>query len=406
MFCPNCGSKMADGALFCGNCGNKLAAPEMPVQETPAPVYEAPVQEPVYEAPVQQPVYEAPVQQPVYEAPVQQPVYQQPVYQPPVTPAPVKQKKKKGLGWLWAILIILVVGAVAVLALDYFDIIPVPNFLGGDQYVFAKEVVTYNADEEETSYTSVELNKNGFPETITIEEEGNNRTIEIKYGKNNVIKSATTTWENGNEHYEEFDKHGNVIYAEDGSTEYEYEYKYDKKGNILEEISYIDGEESYTTVYEYDKEGNVTYYEYNDADDEDWSYARIYEYKYDKKGNIIKEVCVDADTDEELYTETSKYDSKGNLVSSEYDDQNTVTFYEYEYNKKGKITYIGAYDEDDNEVYACEYKYDKNGNQTAVYVYYDGELDHFTEYSWFSSAKKLTDAQFNVLGYLDILSMK
>jgi len=323
-----------------------------------------------------------------------------------VTPAPKKQKKKKSLGWLWAILIILILGAGAVLALDYFDIIPVPDFFGSDQYVFAKEAVTYNADDEETSYMSVELNKNGFPETITIEEDGNNRTIELEYGKNNTIKSATTTWDDGSEEYEEFDKYGNVVYAEDRYSEYEFEYKYDKKGNILEEVCYKDGEESYSIIYEYDKEGNMTYYEHNDAEDEDWSYARIYEYEYDKKGNIIEEVCIDADTDEELYTETSKYDSKGNLVSSEYDYQGNVTFYEYEYNKKGKITYIGTFDEDDNEVYACEYKYDKNGNKTAEYVYYDGELDSYTEFSWFSSAKKLTDAQLNVLSYLDILTKK
>ena len=342
----------------------------------------------------------------MYQPPVQQPVYQPPVYQPPVTPAPKKQKKKGGLGWLWAILIILILGAGAVLALDYFDIIPVPDFFGGDQYVFAKEAVTYNADKEETSYTSVELNKNGFPETITIEEEGNNRTIEIEYGKNNVIKSVTTSWENGREQYQEFDKYGNVTYSYDDSDEYTYEHEYDKKGNVLEQVCYKNDEESYTIIYKYDKEGSITYYEFIDAEDEDWSYARTYEYEYDKKGNIIEEVCFDADTDEELYTETNTYDSKGKLVSSEYDYQGNVTYHEYEYNKKGKLTFMGTYDEDDNEVYACEYKYDKNGNKTAEYVYNNGELDYFTEFSWFSGAKNLTDAQFNVLAYLDILTKK
>ena len=32
MFCPNCGTKLPDGAAFCSNCGNKIqAAPVEPV---------------------------------------------------------------------------------------------------------------------------------------------------------------------------------------------------------------------------------------------------------------------------------------------------------------------------------------------------------------------------------------
>ena len=50
MFCPNCGSQVADQAKFCPNCGNTLAA-------APAP-QEAPVQEPAFQpAPSPQPVW-------------------------------------------------------------------------------------------------------------------------------------------------------------------------------------------------------------------------------------------------------------------------------------------------------------------------------------------------------------
>ena len=61
MFCPNCGTKLPDGAAFCSNCGNKIqAAPVEPVTEIPTqqpaePVYEQPAPEqpaePVYEEP-------------------------------------------------------------------------------------------------------------------------------------------------------------------------------------------------------------------------------------------------------------------------------------------------------------------------------------------------------------------
>ena len=51
MFCPNCGTKLPDGAAFCSNCGNKIqAAPVEPVTEIPTqqpaePVYEEPAPE-------------------------------------------------------------------------------------------------------------------------------------------------------------------------------------------------------------------------------------------------------------------------------------------------------------------------------------------------------------------------
>lgn len=60
MFCPNCGTKLEDGAVFCTSCGVRIA------QDTPTPVQpEQPAdsaqQPPQSEAPVQQP---APAEQP------------------------------------------------------------------------------------------------------------------------------------------------------------------------------------------------------------------------------------------------------------------------------------------------------------------------------------------------------
>ena len=60
MFCPNCGTKLEDGAVFCTSCGVRIA------QDTPTPVQS---EQPADSA--QQPLQsEAPVQQP---APAEQP---------------------------------------------------------------------------------------------------------------------------------------------------------------------------------------------------------------------------------------------------------------------------------------------------------------------------------------------
>lgn len=63
MFCPNCGSQIADGSAFCPNCGAQFGVP----------------QQPQYQQPVQQPYQQPQYQQPVQQTPPFQ--YQQPVYQ-------------------------------------------------------------------------------------------------------------------------------------------------------------------------------------------------------------------------------------------------------------------------------------------------------------------------------------
>lgn len=106
MFCPNCGTKLADDAMFCANCGtptgvSKQPIPQQPVQQQPIP------QQPVQPQPMpQQPVQQQPIpQQPTYAQPVyQQPTYAQPVYQQ----QPVKRGKGK--------LIVALIGGVAVVA--------------------------------------------------------------------------------------------------------------------------------------------------------------------------------------------------------------------------------------------------------------------------------------------------
>lgn len=77
MFCPNCGTKLPDGAVFCSNCGTKVqVAPAAPVVE---PVVE-PVTEPVTAQPVAEPVAEPVTAQPVAEP--EQPAFEEaPVFE-------------------------------------------------------------------------------------------------------------------------------------------------------------------------------------------------------------------------------------------------------------------------------------------------------------------------------------
>ena len=65
MFCPNCGSQVAEGTAFCGACGSRLAT------EAPKPVEATPVETAPVIVPAPAPVAETPVAEaPKYEAPL------------------------------------------------------------------------------------------------------------------------------------------------------------------------------------------------------------------------------------------------------------------------------------------------------------------------------------------------
>lgn len=88
-----------------------------------------------------------------------------------------------------------------------------------------------------------------------------------------------------------YDKEGNQVelnlYDSDGS--HSTKNKYDEKGNQVEMIVYrSDGSFSYNNLYKYDKKGNLTENISVDKLDQKWEYK--YEYEFDNKGNWIKKI--------------------------------------------------------------------------------------------------------------------
>lgn len=68
-------------------------------------------------------------------------------------------------------------------------------------------------------------------------------------------------------------------------------YSYDKKGNVIKEDYYNNSNEiSRSTNFKYDKRGNVVYEEELDYDDMEKEII-TYKYKYDRKGNWIEQVA-------------------------------------------------------------------------------------------------------------------
>ena len=94
-----------------------------------------------------------------------------------------------------------------------------------------------------------------------------------------------------------------LIWARCPTLNYEKEYKYDEKDQLIEmkHIAKGDGE-SYTLFYEYDENGDVTKFKKVDSNSQE-VYNEEFIYKYDSSGRVIKE-----------NTSDYVYDAEGRLV--------------------------------------------------------------------------------------------
>jgi len=138
-----------------------------------------------------------------------------------------------------------------------------------------------------------------------------------------------------------------------------YEYKYDDKGNMIEEIR--KNESGRIIEYKYDSKGNMI--EKNES-------GGIIEHKYDDKGNMIEEIRK-SEWEGIIEHKYYKYDNKGNIIEEMWRDRlgETIDFIEYKYDDKNnkigeiwtgikkEIFSIGSVN-----AFLVEYKYDDKGN--------------------------------------------
>ena len=150
--------------------------------------------------------------------------------------------------------------------------------------------------------------------------------------KNNILDSEKVYY---------YDSHDNkVIYAETYG-DYEYRYKYDTDGNILEQAEYnYKGGLEKTTRNTYNADGllikSVMYKVKNkepDVLEKHW-YS---ESKYDDMGSLIRQIIVTSEgtvlTDNYKY----EYDVDGNAVKKTYDAGTADYIYEYTYDSSGNM---------------------------------------------------------------------
>lgn len=205
-----------------------------------------------------------------------------------------------------------------------------------------------------------------------------------KNGLKGRVKSITTTVYNATEKFGEpvkgeikekseivtiqFDTKGMIIHPEKGAnTVYKYDtkgnkieetsygsdnstiisksiYKYDASGNVIEEIKYnSDGELTEKKVNTYDANGNLLVSKKNGSlfnGTRNQGQSLVSKYKYDAYGRIIQ-YSVGIGDNGELGSENYKYDTKGDIVETTAETFNGVNVkktYKYTYDANGNWT--------------------------------------------------------------------
>jgi YD repeat-containing protein len=102
----------------------------------------------------------------------------------------------------------------------------------------------------------------------------------------------------------------------------------------------------------------------------DGSLAERYEYRYDSKGNKVEEKKYIASYDSQgkifYITDIHRYDSQGNKVEGYFSDGSLEFRYEYRYDSQGKQVEVKSYDHGNLRY---EYRYDSQGNKVEETEY-------------------------------------
>ena len=157
-------------------------------------------------------------------------------------------------------------------------------------------------------------------------------------------------------------------------------YKYDDKGNVIEETAYneqnMDYQKSY--AYRYNDKGKILHKIKYDVGvkDAEWTY------KYDKKGNLTEEKLHSRNKDFNNNKLTHIYDEKGNEIErSFYKSDSLYTKWTYAYDNQARLTEAGGYYPDGKLAFKTTYKYelDEQGNWIKLTIFDDNRPDYILE---------------------------
>lgn len=187
-------------------------------------------------------------------------------------------------------------------------------------------------------------------------DESNNLVLTEEYDENDSLT--------GKSNYV-FDQDGKLIkeiwWGDKGNMIMTTDYKYDLCGNQTERTEYYNDTLRYSYLSQYDKKGNKTKYEAIPAAESGSSWK--YEYKYDDKGNLIEENYFSKG--KKTHRTVYAYNANQQLESKTFYDHNCLYDYStYQYDKWGNECYTEYYQAHDMKkpVYTIVKEYDEEGH--------------------------------------------
>lgn len=164
---------------------------------------------------------------------------------------------------------------------------------------------------------------------------------------------------------------------------------YNSKGNLLEQILYIEEKLFLTIHYQYDNKGYKMEENFYDEQDEH-SFKIVFE--YDKNGNLITESSFffpDGYLNNKL---TYRYDEKGRKIERKNRDNNKYETYQY----NGNLTEKKEYYPDGSLSLQRIYQYDHKGNLTEETINdANGDLHQKNTYKYDRKGRKTERSQYN-----------
>lgn len=192
----------------------------------------------------------------------------------------------------------------------------------------------------------------------------------------------------------EYDDEGNrikqTIYNQKGDMYKWFEYEYDDGKKVKEMIYDKDMDSSYRRKYEYDDRGRPTgWIQYDDLNER---IVQLRRYEYDTDGNKVREVVYDSEG-ETLSLYENEYNEAGKVVKTIIRNKDSAVYWEenvYEYDeKKDVVNRVLVYDPDSEKmIRKNEYEYDKSGNLIKVTTYDDENIVSWVEFEYVKVNKK------------------
>lgn len=280
-------------------------------------------------------------------------------------------------------------------------------------YLVLQEAVTYDAEGNVTQYIKVDRNSDNLPESVSVEGERGG-TLNYTYASQYAVATLDYKETNGDGEYYEFNTFGDNVKKDtykagvlDSTIAYTYDdgqrvigrvhrnpnnakkdkdiayaYKLDDRGQVIEELEYVDGEEYFIKEMQYDDLGREIRYSGAYIGREPY----IRESEYDDKGNLKKTTEYTGDV-QDAYTEYF-YDDQGRLLKYVTMASGVeVDYEEYLYDERGNVIKFSYYRDHVQRCY--EYEYDQDNRLTKDYYYVEGELIRYTEYTWYDQSVHL-----------------